>query len=266
MALGRWFNMDPLCESFSDISPYVFSLNTPTFFVDPDGRDIKNADEERRKKAETEYEDARKTKKSKAKYLGISPDSSRRIFRRAAKAKGKKEWERTKDILNSVKTAKKQLNLLTELALETQDKIEAFSREAPNMFKVMDNIKNEYGETVDVMMGTKSMTTQNGKTEFIFVKNDNGEIRVKTQEFGVNTLTVTINRTMEEGYYGIDTPTTLETVKHEMGHASYYIEKTSTYYLYIRNLFKNGRKVNGGHNNDDKSGKRAKLWETKKDL
>jgi RHS repeat-associated protein len=39
-ALGRWMNIDPLAEKHFDISPYVYCMNNPVVFVDPDGRDF----------------------------------------------------------------------------------------------------------------------------------------------------------------------------------------------------------------------------------
>ncbi|WP_165915745.1 DUF6443 domain-containing protein [Tenacibaculum skagerrakense] len=39
-SLGRWMNLDPLAEKYYNISSFVYALNTPTFFVDPDGREV----------------------------------------------------------------------------------------------------------------------------------------------------------------------------------------------------------------------------------
>ncbi|MEO9511834.1 MAG: RHS repeat-associated core domain-containing protein [Flavobacteriaceae bacterium] len=38
-ALGRWMNIDPLAEKFVAFSPFSYALNSPLFFVDPDGKE-----------------------------------------------------------------------------------------------------------------------------------------------------------------------------------------------------------------------------------
>ena len=38
--LGRWDRMDPLCEKYYSVSPYVYCVNNPVRYIDPDGTSI----------------------------------------------------------------------------------------------------------------------------------------------------------------------------------------------------------------------------------
>lgn len=38
--IGRWTTMDPLCEKYYNVSPYVYCLNNPLKYVDPDGKKV----------------------------------------------------------------------------------------------------------------------------------------------------------------------------------------------------------------------------------
>jgi RHS repeat-associated protein len=257
-ALGRWMNIDPLAENYSAISPYVYGLNNPLFFIDPDGRKIRNADEERRKKDEAENKRSKEALAENAAYLGISVNSSRREFKKAAVAKGgKKEWGFTKNLLQWNNDTESDLKNSTKASASTESKISDFKKSDLEKFTAMDNIKNEYDEEVDIMMSTENLSNANGENEFSFELNSNkNEARVSTKEFGINTLLIKINPFMQESYRKT-TPTTLQAVKHEMGHANYTIQNTMAYYNFTQNV----KKFNKGHSLKDKSGQRAEQWE-----
>ena len=38
--LGRWMNLDPLSEVYYESSPYIYTLNNPILFIDPDGKRV----------------------------------------------------------------------------------------------------------------------------------------------------------------------------------------------------------------------------------
>jgi hypothetical protein len=39
-SLGSWMNIDPKAEKYYNIGSYVYVVNNPIFYIDPDGRDI----------------------------------------------------------------------------------------------------------------------------------------------------------------------------------------------------------------------------------
>jgi RHS repeat-associated protein len=63
-ALGRWMNIDPLAEKYTDYSTYIYAINNPVFFIDPDGQRIDVSDilklkkDENGKDIQGEYENA----------------------------------------------------------------------------------------------------------------------------------------------------------------------------------------------------------------
>jgi uncharacterized protein RhaS with RHS repeats len=58
--LGRWGTVDPMAEKYYSISPYVYVANNPARFIDPDGMDIWEIDNEgrNRKRIKDKTQDA----------------------------------------------------------------------------------------------------------------------------------------------------------------------------------------------------------------
>ncbi|MDC8006367.1 DUF6443 domain-containing protein [Aureisphaera galaxeae] len=79
-ALGRWMNIDPLASKYDAYSPFSYAFNSPTYFIDPDGRRIIGASGEDSDKvvedvhkifADSKFDDFRKLVKRDKGFLGI---------------------------------------------------------------------------------------------------------------------------------------------------------------------------------------------------
>ncbi len=250
-ALGRWMNIDPLAEKYHPVSQYVYTLNNPIFFIDPDGMRVKNGDEVRRKDAEENYNRWKKSLHGYAEFLGISADASRKEWKKAALAKnGEDEWERAKNFRNKVSNAKNELDKATKATEKSEEKINILKDEAPILFEMIDNL------SIDIYISSKDYLPGNdGQNNTMFDETDPNNVTLTS--LLVNHLGYIPNSTeIVIANYVSQGRTTLEVIKHEIGHADYIIRNIQSYYEWLKEnklLYNN----HDGHKNDDPSGKRA---------
>jgi len=258
-ALGRWMNVDPLAHRYSSINPYNYAINNPVIFIDVDGMKIMNGDKEMKEKIDDKITRNEKRLSDVVKsYGGLTKKND--LIKEYGKVEGKKAFTRIKNIKDATKSLKNESERLGNQIKNTEAKIKELKKNAPNMFNKLDNLKNEYGETVDVYLhSSDDLGINDGQTEMDFEFNENDTQVRPISNFGINTIQARL----------INSPsgnrTTLEVTKHELGHVDYQAENTAAYHNYLKNnnLLKT---EHGGHTPGDPSGARAEQYQNLNDL
>ena len=264
--IGRWLSLDPLAHQYTSISPYTFVANNPIIYIDGDGRKITNADKERLEKAKSELNDITEARNSLSTQYGSL--TNKKEFNGT-----NEQWKRVKKSNKSYDVANEKVKELEIAVMKTDELIEEFKKNSPILFEYIDKIQNEAKENVDFYVGTKNLfDSDNSSGEYKggfntvpeFATTD-GIVRPVSQEFGVNKIAVTIENDKEDRHF-FEINFHQNIINHEAGHFSYMVENSKKYSEYLQQLKKDGRSINGGHNTDDESGKKAENFGKIKDL
>ncbi len=242
--------MDPLGEIYPSISTNTYVANNPILFIDPDGMKIVNGAEQNRQESEKRYNTLKTVvSNAESKYGTRKKDFI-----------SKKQFKNYKRAKKQLRQARRSLKYWTREAKNTASRIEEFATNSPNMFNELDNLTNEYGETVDVyFVTTNDVEGPNDGANILSFDVNGSDVR-PLSKFGVNTIEVQLTNAPSEGR------STISITKHEMGHASYNGANTKEYYNYLKSNGYLKKKGYDGHAKDDPSGKRAYRYEKLNDL
>jgi RHS repeat-associated protein len=109
MQIGRWHCIDPLADKWNQYSPYSFALNNPISLIDPNGADVINADEERRKEHEQNVDKLSKKKTGIEGKVG----SRRKDFKKSGGENWKKDFKDYKNTKRELRSEKNDLATYT---------------------------------------------------------------------------------------------------------------------------------------------------------
>ena len=194
-SVQRFLTVDPLADVSRRWSPYTYCYNNPLRFVDPDGMEVKNADEERKNNAESNqkekqsnYDKSQKSFKDK----GYSSESSKK-----KDFATKSEWKAYKAARSEVSSARSELNsankevgAATAAYNNTQKYIDNFKATDPTEFNRVNNLtyKDDAGveRSLDVLVSSGTVSGDFDKAKTSFSLWDNGQIYTNTSQGRVN--------------------------------------------------------------------------------
>jgi RHS repeat-associated protein len=234
-AIGRTFQLDPMAVNYYSLSPYSWVANNPLKFIDPDGMDVINADEERRNQRRTARDNTR-TARDNARNEhnrnmaanNANANMSKKEMKNAGVWDTQKALNRAERQLNN---AERQFNSAEQAYQQTQGAIDALRTNDPATFNRLDALTYN-GRVIDVHV-TSSATLQDNQHGAQTVANFSAvHNRIYTllpgnvkRNYTFNAITVRLER-------GVLDPDVK--FAHEAGHIFRIVRNPATYFRNFR--------------------------------
>jgi RHS repeat-associated protein len=192
------------------------------------------------------------------------------IFKKREFTGTDEQWAKLRGIKNEYKKLLVREELYEERAKAVDYIIYEWKLLAPDNFNLIDNVVNEAGEPVKMMLRVKDIIPSEASGEAVdiggynelpnFITGEDGIVRPSSSKFGENTIVVYLDSSTEDRAY-YEKVTGKNTTTHEAGHFYIFVTQAKKYQAYVEKLKKEKRPINGGHNEDDISGKKAHEFE-----
>lgn len=245
--LGRRWNVDPVVKDWE--SPYATFRNNPIVLKDPRGDDVVNGDQIKADEKKEVRAGRSEARSMLMEVLNINENTTKRDFLKTGGSR--KDWKEYRSITKEIRKIDKEIIGLQARADITADIIKRWSIESPSTFNEANN------QEVDLILYSRDLTGTGyfGKNNITWNSKGIDFTPVGYDFYPKPAISVVIDQ--DVNISTIDPETGEYSLNHEAGHFLYIVQNPTKYAEYLKKLDKEKRKLNGGHNDDDESGKKA---------
>ena len=199
--IGRWGNIDAKSEKYLEFSNYAYCINSPIFYIDPNGMEIVNGETANRQRLQLQSDGY--NKRFQDRYQG-NTEMSRKDF--GSRDEYREYKQDKKDAMNFSEKLAKSIDKETKI----NESIKDFATKEPENFKLANNLTfkdsggKEHNIDVKVLAGNAS-EFGGAKTIAAYEKNSDSSYK------SIASITTTLDFRMIKPVSDV--------LAHEMGHA-----------------------------------------------